>query len=143
MTARRDWLFFLLLYRSAASHYYTPIEKLGFSVSAVWNGKEALEYLAADLSPSRPRADMVLMDCQMPVMDGYNATRQIRDGEGWLANLPVVAMTASAIQGDREKCFDAGMSDYLAKPVDLAALEAMLVKWAMKRVMIYHVLECI
>lgn len=65
-------------------------------------------------------------------MDGYSATAKIRNGLGGsLKALPIVAMTASAIQGDREKCFDAGMSDYLAKPVDLAALEAVLVKWAL------------
>ncbi|PNS17260.1 hypothetical protein CAC42_6943 [Sphaceloma murrayae] len=109
------------------------IEKLGFSVAAVWNGKEALEYLT-----SGKRVDIVLMDCQMPVMDGYRATHKLRHEEpyrsdAWLRGLPIVAMTASAIQGDREKCFDAGMSDYLSKPVDAGALEEMLVKWTLSR----------
>jgi len=111
------------------------IEKLGFSVSAVWNGKEALDYLT-DTTSDAPRPDIVLMDCQMPVMDGYCATHKLRNDEQYTSNpalrgLPVIAMTASAIQGDREKCFDAGMSDYLSKPVEQAALEQMLVKWAL------------
>jgi len=114
------------------------IEKLGFSVSAVWNGKEALDYLTdtADPASTVPKPDIVLMDCQMPVMDGYCATHKLRNEEPYSSNpmlrgLPVIAMTASAIQGDREKCFDAGMSDYLSKPVEQSALEQMLVKWAL------------
>ncbi|KAK0114043.1 hypothetical protein ONS95_014284 [Cadophora gregata] len=170
------------------------IRKLGFPVTAVWNGREALSYL---LSPSttQPRPSIILMDVQMPVMDGYEATRILRtgieyareedegvvmamseggntlepdasrgkgkgktptpvdesEGEGskkqrgkqretgrvtdsrttdYLRDIPVIAMTASAIQGDEEKCHDAGMDDYLAKPVEKARLEEMLVKWA-------------
>ncbi|KAF4548634.1 Histidine kinase-, DNA gyrase B-, and HSP90-like ATPase-like protein 7 [Elsinoe fawcettii] len=114
------------------------VEKLGFTVSAVWNGKEALEYLTTAPSETHKKADIVLMDCQMPVMDGYCATHKLRNEEPYKGNkalkgLPVVAMTASAIQGDREKCFDAGMSDYLSKPVEIGNLEAMLVKWALSR----------
>ncbi|KAF2218405.1 hypothetical protein BDZ85DRAFT_286369 [Elsinoe ampelina] len=114
------------------------VEKLGFTVSAVWNGREALDYLLAPESATHKPADLVLMDCQMPVMDGYCATHKLRNEEPYrsvaaLKGLPIVAMTASAIQGDREKCFDAGMSDYLAKPVEQGALEAMLVKWALSR----------
>ena len=121
------------------------IEKLGFSVSAVWNGKEALDYLSACTSsssstissdtpsaPPQPTPDLVLMDVQMPVMDGYKAASLISSLPS-SKGLPIIAMTASAIQGDREKCFDAGMSDYLSKPVDAGALEAMLVKWTLAR----------
>ncbi|GAM87475.1 hypothetical protein ANO11243_055000 [Dothideomycetidae sp. 11243] len=109
------------------------VEKLGFSVSAVWNGKEVLDYLATEESATHRRADIVLMDCQMPVMDGYLATQKIRNEAHHprLRDIPIIAMTASAIQGDREKCFDAGMSDYLSKPVEVHALEATLVKWTL------------
>ncbi|KAL2063854.1 hypothetical protein VTL71DRAFT_4348 [Oculimacula yallundae] len=170
------------------------IRKLGFPVTAVWNGREALAYLLAP-STSQPRPSIILMDVQMPVMDGYEATRLLRTSSeymrdedeaivfaaserdstpefessisrgkrkalnpvnedeaesskqqcsqnreiekalrgrarGYLRDIPVIAMTASAIQGDKEKCHDAGMDDYLAKPVEKAKLEEMLVKWA-------------
>ena len=90
------------------------VKKFGFSVNAVWNGKEALDYLLEAPSPTHPRADIILMDCQMPVLDGYRATHLIRHHSPYAAiasirSLPIVAMTASAIQGDREKCTEAGM----------------------------------
>lgn len=114
------------------------IKKLGFTVSAVWNGKEALEYLLAAESPNPPhwKPDIILMDVQMPVIDGYRATHVIRHHSPYRLshrNIPIVAMTASAIQGDREKCERAGMDDYLAKPVKGKALEKMIVKWAISR----------
>jgi len=68
----------------------------------------------------------------MPEMDGYAATRAIRGEGGWLGNVPIVALTASAIKGDREKCRDAGMDDYLSKPVHGHMLEKMLIKWCFK-----------
>jgi CheY-like chemotaxis protein len=95
----------------------------------VWNGKEALEYLLAPHS----KPDIILMDVQMPIIDGYKATHVIRHHAPYNLSshhIPIVAMTASAIQGDREKCKKAGMDDYLAKPVKCKALEKMLVRWA-------------
>ncbi|KAJ6259833.1 Hybrid signal transduction histidine kinase J [Drechslerella dactyloides] len=73
--------------------------------------------------------DLVLMDCHMPVLDGYSATRAVRMLPEPLRHIPIIAMTASAIKGDREKCREAGMSDYLSKPVVTNNLERMLVKW--------------
>ncbi|KAI6890355.1 hypothetical protein KC334_g14818, partial [Hortaea werneckii] len=113
------------------------IRKLGFSVSAVWNGKEALDYLQQPPSEQYPRPDVILMDCQMPIMDGYRATYTIRNSQPFasmpsLQNMPIVAMTASAIHGDREKCQASGMDDYLAKPVKKPNLEKMLVRWAIE-----------
>lgn len=112
------------------------IKKLGFPVRAVWNGKEALDYLQAP-SEDQPRPDIILMDVQMPIMDGYKATYTIRNARPFandpeVQGTPIVAMTASAIQGDREKCQTAGMDDYLAKPVKKPNLERMLVKWAIE-----------
>ncbi|MCJ1394067.1 hypothetical protein MMC18_006945 [Xylographa bjoerkii] len=114
------------------------IKKLGFSVSAVWNGKEALEYLLQTASRDHPKPDIILMDVQMPILDGYRATHLIRHHSPYsslpgMRAVPIVAMTASAIQGDREKCERAGMDDYLAKPVKGNILEKMLVKWALRR----------
>lgn len=113
------------------------IKKLNFSVNAVWNGKEALDYLLEAPSPSHPKPDVILMDVQMPILDGYRATHLIRHHAPFsnlpmLKAIPIVAMTASAIQGDREKCQRAGMDDYLAKPVKGKTLERMLVKWALE-----------
>jgi CheY-like chemotaxis protein len=108
------------------------IRKLGFEVSAVWNGKEALDYLE---SP-QPKPHIILMDVQMPIIDGYRATHLIRHHAPYnisARDIPIVAMTASAIQGDREKCKKAGMDDYLAKPVKGKTLEKMLVRWAISR----------
>lgn len=113
------------------------IRKFGFSVNAVWNGKEALDYLMEPTSPSHPKPDIILMDVQMPILDGYRATHLIRHHSPYsedsnIRTLPIVAMTASAIQGDKEKCRKAGMDDYLAKPVRGKTLENMLLKWALE-----------
>lgn len=96
-----------------------------------------LDYLLAEPSPDRPRPNIILMDVQMPIMDGYVATHVIRTQEPFkdrasIRSTPIIAMTASAIQGDREKCQAAGMDDYLAKPVRGKHLEKMLVKWALE-----------
>ena len=78
----------------------------------------------------RIRYDLVLMDIQMPEMDGIMATRKIRDLPGGIANVPIIALTANAMKGDRERYLDAGMSDYLAKPIRPAQLKSMIAKWA-------------
>jgi two-component system sensor histidine kinase/response regulator len=97
------------------------LEKRGHSVVAVNSGRDAIEELA------RQRFDLVLMDVQMPEMDGLEATAIIRQMELETAgHVPVVAMTAHAMKGDRERCLAAGMDDYLSKPIDLNALDAVL-----------------
>jgi signal transduction histidine kinase/CheY-like chemotaxis protein len=99
---------------------------LGADCDTANNGEEAL------LRMSASRYDLVLMDCQMPVMDGYTATRRWREQErdaGDGRHLPVIAMTANAMAGDRQKCLDAGMDDYLAKPVTRGELERCLHRW--------------
>lgn len=100
------------------------LTRLGAIVSVAGNGLEALQKLNCG------RFDLVLMDCQMPIMDGYQATAKIRDsGKPWNC-IPVVAMTANAMQGDRDLCMAAGMDDYIAKPVRLQELAALLAKWS-------------
>jgi len=98
---------------------------IGLSFELAENGKEALEALA------QHPFDAVLMDCQMPVMDGYTATRILRQNEASQAgkHIPIIAMTANAMAGDREKCLKAGMDDYLSKPLNRALLEQTLRKW--------------
>jgi CheY-like chemotaxis protein len=97
------------------------LKTLGFTrVELAADGRAALAALAAQAY------DLVLMDCQMPVMDGFEATAALRAAGH---RLPVVAMTANAMQGDRENCLAAGMDDYLAKPLTLAALETVLARW--------------
>jgi CheY-like chemotaxis protein len=121
------------------------IKTLGYSASAVWNGQEALQYLLeATQNTTAPGAQgpvdrhilpsLILMDVQMPVLDGYKATHTLRHHAPYkymalINRIPVVALTASAIQGDREKCQRAGMNDYLAKPVKRITLEKMIRKW--------------
>jgi PAS domain S-box-containing protein len=102
------------------------LAKLGFHADAVTNGREALEALR------HVPYDLVLMDVQMPEMDGLEATRAIRASSGDLANaaVPIIAMTANAMRGDRELCLEAGMSDYLTKPVNRQALSRLLDLWA-------------
>ena len=88
------------------------LQKLGVAVTVAANGREALNHaLSADF-------DLILMDCQMPEMDGLEATRQLRASGGPRSEIPVVALTANAMAGDRERCLNAGMTDFLAKPVD-------------------------
>jgi PAS domain S-box-containing protein len=95
------------------------LEKRGHLVTAVEDGRAAVEAVAA----ARPGFDVVLMDLQMPGMSGLEATQVIRAREGESgARLPIVALTAHALDGDRQRCLDAGMDDYLAKPIDVAEL---------------------
>ena len=99
---------------------------LGYSCDIAINGQIALEKMATG------RYSLVLMDCQMPVLDGYSATREWRDREvlqGSKMHLPIVAMTANAMAGDRQRCLDAGMDDYLSKPVSREQLENCLHRW--------------
>ena len=99
------------------------LHNAGAEVVVAGNGQEALELLARDR-----RFDAVLMDCQMPVMDGYAATRAIRANPS-LDGLPVIAMTANAMAGDREKVLAAGMVDHIAKPIDVASMVATIARW--------------
>ncbi len=99
------------------------LEKLGCRVDVAANGREGVEMLT--LLPY----DLVFMDCQMPELDGYDATRQIRASETRMARVPIIAMTANAMRGDREKCLEAGMDDYITKPIRTDDLAAMLQRW--------------
>ncbi|UTA46520.1 ATP-binding protein [Simiduia sp. 21SJ11W-1] len=92
------------------------------------NGEVAIEVMKS------VRVDLVLMDCQMPVMDGYEATRAIRAGRAGdsYITIPIIAMTANAMEGDRERCLEAGMDEYLSKPVDMRKMHALIELYAQK-----------
>jgi CheY-like chemotaxis protein/HPt (histidine-containing phosphotransfer) domain-containing protein len=105
------------------------LERLGFSADIVCNGLQAVEAVQQSTYAA------ILMDCQMPEMDGYAATREIRrlEGDGTIPvrrrPIPIIAMTASAMAGDRDRCLEAGMDDYLTKPASAAALRSVLRQW--------------
>ncbi len=106
--------------RLIASH---QVEHLGYRAAAVCNGLEALEAL------ERESYDLVLMDCQMPELDGYEATRRIRRREAADEHVPVIAVTAHAMKGEREKCLASGMDDYVSKPYHVETLDAVMSRW--------------
>ena len=101
--------------------------RLGYQVDVATNGIDALTSLDSQ------RYAAVLMDCQMPVMDGYQATEQLRRNEGSTRHTPVIALTASAMTEDRDRCLEAGMDDYLAKPVKADSLASVVRRWAPSR----------
>lgn len=103
----------------------TMLQKMGYRVDTVANGKEAIKAL------EMLQYDLVLMDVQMPEMDGFEATRRIRDPRSAVRNneVPIIAMTAHAMKGDRERCLEAGMNDYISKPISFQSLVELLGRW--------------
>ena len=100
------------------------LENMGCTVDVADDGIEAVERLTG----AHPYA-AVLMDCRMPRMDGYDATREVRRLEADGRRVPIIAMTASALEGERERCLAVGMDDFLTKPVDAAELERVIREW--------------
>jgi CheY-like chemotaxis protein len=101
----------------------TILEDKGMEVISKPNGKKALEFLA-----KQNTLDMILMDIMMPEMDGYETIRAIRAQERW-RKLPIIALTAKAMRGDKAKCIEAGANDYLAKPIDTNKLLSLMKVW--------------
>jgi CheY-like chemotaxis protein len=103
------------------------LEKRGHKVTVAQDGREALALLAG----SDTTFDVVLMDCQMPHMNGFEATTAVRKHEeGTHARIPIIAMTANAMTGDRERCIESGMDDYLSKPFVARDLVELVERWA-------------
>lgn len=100
------------------------LNKLGYEAELAGNGRQALQLLESNSS-----IELVFMDCQMPVMDGYAAARQIRMNDNGNKHVSIIAMTGNALEGDREKCINAGMDDYVSKPIRLSTLKSTLKKW--------------
>ena len=99
------------------------LEELGCETVVAINGQDAIQYM------SKEEFDVVLMDCEMPVMDGFEATAAIRGQNGDSSKVPIIALTANAVAGDRERCIASGMQDYLSKPISVEKLHGTLKKW--------------
>ena len=99
------------------------LNTIEYQADTVTNGREALDKLA------QQQYDIILMDCQMPELDGYQATQIIRQTEGEANHIVIIGLTANAMAGDRQKCLDAGMDDYISKPINLIDLTSVLQKW--------------
>lgn len=99
------------------------LDNLGYQVDAVGNGLDALDAI------KHKDYGLLLMDCQMPEMDGYEATQEIRKLQGLERHIPIIALTAHAMRGDRERCLQAGMDDYLTKPIRVLQLKETLERW--------------
>lgn len=104
-------------------YFVNIIKPAGLTCDIALNGLEAVQAV------EQKEYDLIFMDCQMPVMDGYAATQKIRESQGVIKHTPIVAMTAYSMQGDREKCLDAGMDDYLPKPVQYDEILKMIQKY--------------
>jgi CheY-like chemotaxis protein len=107
-----------------ADHLLT---KAGYTLTTANNGKEAVDIFTADPE----KYDLILMDIQMPIMDGKAATKLLR--ETGFSQIPIVAMTAEAMKGDREKCLEAGMNDYIAKPIKRDVVFKIVKKWCLEK----------
>jgi CheY-like chemotaxis protein len=122
------------------------LRKLAHKVTAVNNGEEALrEFINANCTDGATQYDLILMDCQMPEMDGYQATRAIREEEriffarsklpdndiekDYTHRIPIIAITANAIETNQNMCYEAGMDDFVTKPITLRQVSAMVTKW--------------
>ena len=104
------------------------VEKLGYTPLIVPNGHDAVAAMK-----TRDDVSLVLMDCQMPGMDGFEATRVIRAMNGHGSRVPIVAMTAASLTSARQQCLESGMNDFLVKPVKLDTLRAMIERWARQK----------
>jgi CheY-like chemotaxis protein len=106
------------------------LERLGCEVVTAPNGRHACEILKTDRN-----FDLIFMDCQMPIMDGFEATSKLIEQENTAAqqHIPIIALTANSMQGDKEKCIAAGMDDYLSKPVSQKDFAKMVSKWLLSR----------
>ena len=104
------------------------LEDMGLHADVASHGQEALDMLLQATIDNAPY-NLVLMDCQMPIMDGYQASRSIRNGHAGNKCVPIIAMTANAMAEDQQNCLNAGMNDYLSKPIDADKLKQLIKKW--------------